>query len=75
MLDKLILIQRARGWGDAEMAAQLGLARSTWTEIRNGKIPLSERSQLAAARAFPELVGELVTSVTVSGSVAAPSPS
>lgn len=71
MRDKLIAIQRTNGWQDAEMAARLGVARSTWTGIKNGRLALSERSQMAAARAFPELLGALVTSVTVRPSVEA----
>lgn len=65
MKDKLIAIQRENDWQDAEMASRLGIARSTWTDIRNGRLALSERTQLAAARAFPQLLGDLVTSVTV----------
>lgn len=53
------------------MAERLGIARPTWNGIRNGKLPLSERVQMAAARAFPELLGLLVTSVTVSAPEAA----
>lgn len=65
MLKKLIEIQARNGWADAEMAGRLGIARSTWTEVRNGRLALSERVQMLAARAFPELLGDLVTSVTV----------
>lgn len=49
---------------DAEMAARLGCARSTWTETKNERLPLSEKLQIAAVRAYPELLGVLVTSVT-----------
>lgn len=62
---KLLAIQAREGWTDAEMADRLGIARSTWTGIKNDRLALSERVQLMAARAFPELLGELVTSVTV----------
>jgi len=65
MLAKLLQIQRDHGWQDAEMATRIGIARSTWTEIRNGRLPLSERVQMKATRAFPQLLAELVTSVTV----------
>lgn len=64
MLPKLLLIQRREGWSDAKMAARLGIARSTWTEIRNGRLTLSAKVQLAAAQAFPELLGDLVMSVS-----------
>lgn len=49
---------------DATMALRLGLARSTWTEIKNGRLNLSHRAQMAAAAAFPELLGDLVLSVS-----------
>lgn len=65
MRDKLIAIQRTNGWQDAEMATRLGIARSTWTGIKNARLPLSDRVQMRAAGAFPELLGDLVTSVTV----------
>lgn len=64
MLSKLLLIQRREDWSDATMAARLGVARSTWTEIRNGRLALSHRVQMAAATAFPELLGDLVLSVS-----------
>lgn len=65
MREKLIGLQKTNEWTDAEMAGRLGVARSTWTEIKNGRLRVSEKVQIAAARAFPELLGELVTSVTV----------
>lgn len=65
MLQKLIQIQARNEWPDAVMATRLGIARSTWTGIRNGRLALSEKNQIAATRAFPELLGDLVTSVTV----------
>lgn len=65
MLTKLRQIQKREGWTDLQMAGRLGVARSTWTEIKNGRIALSHRHQIAAARAFPELLGDLVTSVTL----------
>lgn len=67
MLTKLREIQRRETLTDAAMAARLGLARSTWTEIKNGRLALSPASQMAAAGAFPELLGELVTSVSQPG--------
>lgn len=71
MREKLIRLQQTNEWTDAEMAARLGIARSTWTEIKNDRLPLSHRVQMAAARAFPELLGDLVTSVTVRSELAA----
>ncbi|MHB8398419.1 MAG: hypothetical protein ACYDCI_05720 [Candidatus Limnocylindrales bacterium] len=58
------MIQEREGWSDAVMAARLKIARSTWTEVRNGRLPLSHKVQMAAATAFPELLGELVRSVS-----------
>lgn len=64
MLTKLREIQRRNDWTDEQMAARLGVARSTWTELKNDRLPLSERVQMRAAGAFPELLGELLTSVS-----------
>lgn len=64
MLTKLREIQQRDSLTDAAMAAKLGIARSTWTEIKNGRLSLSPRAQMAAAGAFPELVGDLVLSVS-----------
>ncbi len=64
MLAKLVAIQRAHDWTDAEMATRLAVARSTYTMIKNGRLPLSARVQMAAARAFPELLGELLGQVS-----------
>jgi hypothetical protein len=66
MLSKLIEIQRREGWPDAEMARRLGIARSTWTMIRGGSLPLSARHSMAAAKAFPELLSDLLMQVSKS---------
>jgi DNA-binding XRE family transcriptional regulator len=63
MLTKLVEIQIRNSWTDAQMAQHLHVARSTWTEVRNGRLALSERVQMAAARSFPELLGELLGQV------------
>jgi transcriptional regulator with XRE-family HTH domain len=65
MLQMLIAIQRREGWTDLQMASRLGISRSGWSMIRRGVMPLSDRTRMAAVRAFPELLGELVTSVTL----------
>lgn len=65
MLSQLTAIQTREGLTDAKMAARIGVARSTWTDVRNGKLAMSERFQFLAVKAFPELLGSLVTSVTV----------
>jgi len=64
MLTKLRAIQQRDSMTDAAMAFRLGIARSTWTEIKNGRLSLSARAQMAAAGAFPELLGDLVLSVS-----------
>lgn len=64
MLTKLREIQQRDNLTDAAMAARLGIARSTWTEIKNGRLSLSSRAQMLAAGAFPELLGDLVLSVS-----------
>ncbi len=64
MLSKLTAIQCDRGLTDAEMAALLGIGRSTWTEVRNGRLPMSSRVQMRAAKAFPELLGDLLMQVS-----------
>jgi transcriptional regulator with XRE-family HTH domain len=71
MLDMLLTIQRREGWTDLQMAGRLGISRSGWSMVRRGVMPLSERTQLAAARAFPELLGALVTSVTMTRDIPA----
>ena len=64
LLTKLKAIQADRGWTDLAMAAALKVGRSTWTEIKNGRIPLSERVQFRAVRAFPELADDLLSTVS-----------
>lgn len=67
MLTKLREIQIRLSLTDAAMAARLGIARSTWTEIKNGRLTISPKVQMAAARAFPELLGDLLGSVSDTG--------
>jgi hypothetical protein len=74
MLTQLAAIQERAEWPDAEMARRLGIARSTWTDIRNGKLALSSKVQMAAARAFPELLGELVRTVSTTTPQSTPEP-
>lgn len=64
MLIKLTAIQEERGFTDATMGHRLGIARSTWTDIRNGKLAISAKVQMAAAREFPELLGDLLMQVS-----------
>lgn len=64
MLSKLTSIQTTEGYTDAEMAARLGIARSTWTDVRNGRLAISAKVQMRAAKAFPELLGDLLMQVS-----------
>jgi transcriptional regulator with XRE-family HTH domain len=64
VLVKLAAIQEEQGLTDAAMAARLGIARSTWTEVRNGRLPISAKVQMSAAKAFPELLGDLLMQVS-----------
>lgn len=71
MLSKLIQIQTREGLTDAAMATRLKVARSTWTDVRNGRLPLSHKVQMAAAAAFPEVLADLLGSVSAADSVGA----
>lgn len=71
MLSKLIQIQIREGLTDARMATRLRIARSTWTEVRNGRLPLSHKVQMAAASAFPEVLADLLGTVSAADSVGA----
>lgn len=68
MLERLLAIQARDKLIDREMAVRLGIARSSWTDIRNGKRRLTEAVVMRAVRAFPELLPMHV--VSVSGSQA-----
>jgi transcriptional regulator with XRE-family HTH domain len=66
MRDRLRAIQARETLNDREMAARLGVARSTWTEIKNGRLAVSEAVQMRAVRAFPELLADHVMSLSQS---------
>jgi transcriptional regulator with XRE-family HTH domain len=70
-VDRLTGIQRRDKLTDREMAARLGISRSAWNMIRRGKLPLTDRVQVRAARAFPELLPDMVVSMSTSGPQAA----
>ena len=72
MLTKLTGIQEEHGFTDAVMARRLGIARSTWTDIRNGKLAISAKVQMRAAREFPELLGDLLMQVSNGPDTATP---
>lgn len=64
VLSKLVAIQSDLSLTDAALAKRLGIARSTWTEIRNGRLAISARVQMRAAHEFPELLGDLLMQVS-----------
>lgn len=66
MRENLITIQKREKLNDRELAARLGIARSTWTSIKLGRLPLSEAVAMRAVRAFPELLPGLVMSLSAS---------
>lgn len=68
MLSKLVQIQQRERLTDAAMAERLSIGRSTWTEVRNGRLAISHKVQMAAAAAFPELLGDLLGSVSAADS-------
>lgn len=60
LLDSLIRRQEERGESDAEFAAFLGLARSTWQLTRTRRVPLGVRVARAARAAFPDLESQVI---------------
>lgn len=60
MLPKLILIQKRDSLSDEEMGKRLGVGRSRWNAIRNGKQPFSDNLAFAAAGVWPELTRDLI---------------
>lgn len=51
----LIALQRAQGWTDGQMAAQLGVERSMWSLVRRGKRRPGNRVLAGVDRRFPDL--------------------
>lgn len=60
MLDELRAIQKREALSDTDMGSRLGVSRSRWNAIRNGKQTLSDNLALAAAGVWPELTRELL---------------
>lgn len=60
MIDELRTIQKREHLTDEQMGARLGVSRSRWNAIRNGKQSLSDNLALAAAGAWPELTRSLL---------------
>lgn len=71
MHEHLIRIQQREKLNDREMAVRLGVARSTWTSIKLGSLPLSEAVAQRAVRAFPELLPGFVMQLSASDAVEA----
>lgn len=60
MLDKLKAIQQRERLADGPMAERLGISRSAWNLIRNGKLELSDAVAVTAAGVWPELTRDLL---------------
>ena len=60
MLTELKAIQQRHGFSDEQMAARLGVSRSRWNAIRNGKQSLSDNLAIIAAGVWPELTRTLL---------------
>jgi transcriptional regulator with XRE-family HTH domain len=60
MLDKLKAIQERDHLTDGDMARRLGISRSLWNLIRNGKMELSDAVAMTAAGVWPELSRDLL---------------
>ena len=58
---RLILDRQAsEGWSDAEMASHLGVPRTTWSAVKNGRSGLSLGMAQKIAQRFPELAAHLL---------------
>lgn len=66
MLDELCAIQKRDKLSDTAMGSKLGVSRSRWNAIRNGKQTLSDNLALTAAGVWPELTRELLNRAAVS---------
>lgn len=66
MIEKLRQIQQRDKLSDADMGKRLGVSRSRWNAIRNGKQTLSDNLAFAAAGAWPELTRDLIERATLS---------
>ncbi|MCA1570854.1 MAG: hypothetical protein LC798_11155 [Chloroflexi bacterium] len=66
MREKIIRIQKREKLNDREMAERLGIARSTWTSVKLGRLALSSALAMRAVKAFPELLPGLVMSLSAS---------
>lgn len=60
MIEKLVAIQTRDNLDDTEMGRRLGVGRSRWNALRNGKQELSHKNVLAAVGQWPELTRDLI---------------
>lgn len=60
MLNELLSIQTRDKLTDEQMGARLGVSRSRWNAIRNGKQSLSDNLAMVAAGVWPELTRTLI---------------
>lgn len=66
VLAKLTEIQRQRGETDEQFAGVLGVSRSHWTHIRNGRRHLTYPITKRAAQRFPEVYQLVVIDLSAS---------
>ena len=59
LIERLVTIQREKGWHDGVMAAELGVERSTWVRIRNGSRQPGSKLLQGVLRRFPEMKEEV----------------
>ena len=60
MLTRLTTIQSREGLTDTDMAFRLGLSRSHWNLIKNGRRALTHAVAVRAAGEWPELTRDLL---------------
>lgn len=60
MLTRLTTIQQREGLTDTDMAFRLGLSRSHWNLIKNGRRSLTHAVAVRAAGHWPELTRDLL---------------
>lgn len=69
VLNELRSIQKRESLSDEQMAARLGVSRSRWNAIRNGKQTLSDNLAMVAAGVWPELTRTLIDRASAAASV------
>lgn len=70
----LRLIQTRDKLSDQQMAERLGVSRSRWNAIKNGKQPLGDSLALVAAGVWPELTRDLIDRAASAAPSLSPNP-